>query len=641
MKIGTQYGVEDGVRQSGRRRHGVSFGLLSFVVLGGLLLSACGESTLSHTGYNRAVDPGNDGNNVQVDPDNVPDTPPPADGCCIMIPAGGETELEVDQFGQTPVGVLLFERETGAPVFNELIEFQLLGDGGGEVSISEREVVTDENGTATIRFRAGETLEGYEIRAEHPGANSVEFSLQVEDLPSGNLNITYVNSGASVYELGEIEVFLFPRSHFSCNAFRPLSRMPEPSYMDAVANVRGTSNFESLDVREPWTVVAMGKGAERGQFAAAACQGEIFIQEDETTNIELVLSLLPLNPVGRYDVVSHWDFTQTLEDSGNVGRILLEVFDAFENPGRYLVDQIINLVRAFLGDLVAGAVEFFLDIFNLDDRIEDGINNFIDSIDFLSRVRQAGLDLRDIVTRLEVLSTLTIGKLGNDFEVRGTDDWLGLAFYWRWNCEDDAPEDCGRIELAIDPDSSLGIVLGEWQGRVAAYNQLQINTHTVNLRYGELILYILNEVILPVLTDGNAHSMMDAILYWINCEGLARAITGSDGELCDPLDLVCIEDDDISGVCESVIRSVFGFAEVLLRNLQIDSVLELSGEGTLVELDGDLLVDEIVDGTYDGWVNIQDNRSPFTATWSATRADANRDDGPEMQEMGEDAMMGE
>jgi hypothetical protein len=541
-----------------------------------------------------------------------------------MIPAGGETDVKVDQFGQLPIGVLLFERESGAPVLGEIIEYELLEDEG-DASLTERQATTQDNGQASVRFVAGPTLTTFTVRATHPGANSVEFKVSVEDLPSGALNVSYVNAGASVYDIAPIETYLFPRSHFTCNAFRPLGRMPEPSAADEVSGPSGTSAFEALSVREPWTIISIGRG-EFGQLAAAGCLSDVFLQEDETVNVELVLTLLPLNPVGRYNVTSHWDFTETLEDAGSVGRILLTVFDAFENPGQFLVDQIIELVRQFLGGIIAGAVDFFLEIFGLDEVIEDGINDFIESVDFLSRLRQAGLDLRDVVTRLEVLSVLNIGKLGNDFEVRGTDDWVGLAFYWRWNCPDDAPEDCGRIELAIDPNSSLGIVLGEWTGRVAAYNNLQINTHTINLRYGELILFILNEVILPVLTDGNANSMMDAILYWIDCPGLARSITGSDGEICDPLNLVCVSDDDISGVCDSVIRTVFGFAEVLLRGLEVDSVLELSGEGTLVDLDGDLLVDEIKDGIFDGYVNIQDSRSPFTATWSATRETGNNEE---------------
>jgi hypothetical protein len=64
---------------------------------------------------------------------------------------------------------------------------------------------------------------------------------------------------------------------------------------------------------------------------------------------------------------------------------------------------------------------------------------------------------------------------------------------------------------------------------------------------------------------------------------------------------------------------VFGFAEVLLQDLQVDSVIELSGQAKLVERNGDLLIDELVEGQYDGWVNFNGTRSPFSATWSGVR----------------------
>lgn len=591
------------------------------------LAAGCGDSTLTHSTHQEPDPPG--GGDTGVDQRDNPDGPGnPDTGCCIMIAAGGEREVAVDQLGQVTLGVLLFEKESGDPVQGDLIEWEILEAPEG-VELSERTSTTDEDGLGRVRFHAGEEIRDYVVRATHPGANQVELVVGVGDLPSGSLEVSLIHSGESVYPVAPIEIMVFPDSVYRCDDFRPLNRLPDADYNDEVRNTDRKATFDTLLTREPWTVVAIGRG-EFGQRAAAGCVDDIRVRDEETSRVEVVLLLLPLNPVGRYDSTSHWDFSETLENSGNVGSVLIEIFDAFENPGRYLFDQIINLVRSFLGGFIAGAVEFFLDIFGLDDLIEDGINNFISGNDFLSRIQRAGLDLRDMVTNLEVLSTLTIGKLGNDYQVYGSDDWRGLAVYWRWNCDENSPPDCGRIELALDRDSSLGLVYGEWTGQVAAYNQLQIFTHSVNLRYGQLILYLLNEVLLPALTDGNANSMVDAILYWIDCEGLALSITGNDGEICAPADIVCVDAEDIADVCSSVIRTVFGFAEVLLGNLQVDSVIELSGHGTLVERDGDLLVDEIVEGEYDGWVNIQGNRSPFTATWSATRIERDaEEDGDE------------
>jgi len=577
--------------------------------------SGCADSTLKPAN-GKVADP-TPTNNGTVADDQIPDNPPPPDGCCIMIPAGGETHLDVPAFNQLDVGILLFSRETGAPVPNESIEFELL-DGTGGAALTERNRVTDTNGLARIGFVAGQEFREYVVRAKSPEANSVEFFINVIDQPSGDLHVTYLNAGESVYAIGPIETRVYPGNTYSCNDFRPLSQLPPPTFQDEVRSASGESDFVGLSVDGTWTVVAMGRG-EFGQLAAVGCEGDVYMRENQVTNIEVVLTLLPLNPVGRYRNVSNWDFSQALQETGNVGSIILTVFNAFENPGQFLVDQVIEIVRTFLGGIIAGAVDFFLGVFGLDDEIANAINGFIAGNDFLRRLQQAGLDLRDMVTNLEVISTLTIGKIGADYEVYGTDDWLGLAVYWRWNCDENSPPDCGRTEIAIDPDSSLNLVYGEWTGRVAAYNELQIYPHTVNLHYGRLIVYLLTEFIIPTLTDGAAHSLVDAILYWINCDGMAAGITGSDGEICAPLDIVCVSADQISGVCDSVLRTVFGFGEVLLGNLEVESVLEMSGTAKLIEMDGDQLVDEIVDGHYDGTVNIQGTRSPFSSDFNATR----------------------
>ena len=586
------------------------------------LAVGCGDSELtrtSQTGDTTSTTGDTSGDTAGTTGGTTPsDTsdPIPEDGCCVMVPAGGETTLMVEKFSVLNMGVLLYSRQSGEPVSEETIEYEI--EAGGDAQLSVRSVVTDSSGRGLIQFVAGEELRSYEVTARHPGANSVTFTVEVGDVPKGNLRLTYVNSGESVYTVGPIEAFVFPRSQFVCNNFRPQASLPDTEYMDEVRTAGGSSTFNDLSVAEPWTVVAFGRG-EYGQIAAAGCVGNVYLQENQTLETEVVLTLLALNPVGRYNVISNWDFTETLQDAGTVGQIILQIRDAAENPGRYLYDQLINVIQQFLGGLISGAVEFFLDVFGLDDQIEDGINSFIDSIDFISRIRQALIDLTDVVTNLEVISTLTVGKLGSDYEITGTDDWYGLAVYWRWNCGPNDPPECGRIELALDPDSDIGLVFGEWRGQVSAYNQLRIYPHSVNLRYGRLIVYILNEVIIPTLTNDNAHSMTEAILYWVNCNGLAESITGSDREICAPLDIVCIEADDIADVCDSTIRFLFGFAETLLNDLEVGSVLEMSGEGKLVERDGDLLVDEIIEGTYTGTVNLDDTRSPFSATWSATR----------------------
>ncbi len=597
---------------------------ISAALLLALGLAACGDSTLQQRGVGQEqIDPdpvGNNDSNNSVDNNNSPDIPPPPEGCCILIPAGGETRLSVPTFNPVELGVLMFSRETGAPVSNEVISFEVLDPTGG-VALTERQRATDAQGLSKVGFVAGSELREYVVRASTPQANSVEFFVTVEDAPTGDLHITYLNAGESVYEVSPIETKVFQGTVYVCDDFRPLSQLPDSAFQSEVRTASGESTFENLSVEGTWTVVALGKG-EFGQLVAVGCEDDVRIREDEITDVEVVLTLLPLNPVGRYRNVSNWDFTQALESTGNVGSTILQIFNAFENPGQFIYDQVINLVNSFVGSIIGGLVDAFLSVTGLDDVIADAINGFVEGNEFLSRIQRAGLDLRDMVTRLEVISTLTVGKIGSDYQIFGTDDWLGLAVYWRWNCEPNDPPECGRYEISIDPNSSLNLVYGEWNGRVAAYNELQIYPHTVNLHYGRLIVYLLNEFILPALTDGQAHSLVDAILYWVGCDDLAYGITGSDGEICAVG--VCIEADDIESVCNSAVRTVFGLGERLLENLEVESVLEMSGSARLVEMDGDQRVDEIVEGHYDGTINIQGTRSPFTATFNATRLEAER-----------------
>ncbi|MEZ4460430.1 MAG: hypothetical protein R3E66_12040 [bacterium] len=185
-----------------------------------------------------------------------------------------------------------------------------------------------------------------------------------------------------------------------------------------------------------------------------------------------------------------------------------------------------------------------------------------------------------------------------------------------------APADCGAIPLIADPNGEigdLGVLSSEWTGRVVAYNQLQIDTHTVSLRYGRLILYILNEVILPAVTDDNAHSLTEAFAYWVGCGDLATSITGSDGEVCALG--ACIRDDQIEGFCTTAVSTLFGFADLLVQNLEFDIGLRLGGEGKLIEEDSDGFADKIEEGEFSGFLQNSEGgqSSPFTADFSAIR----------------------
>jgi len=593
-------------------------------------LGGCGDPTLSHTAAgdetpgdnpadrpaynptrpNNPGDPGDPGN-PNVDPSDI---------CCVLVP-GGPLEISVGFDGSVDLSVYLFSTSTGEPVPDETVEFEISGDGAAR--LNARSAFTDLGGLARIGFDAGDSASNYTVTASHPGALSqVAFTVTVLDLPVGNIAVSVSHPAAGLYDVSPINVRLFPRADMRCDFLEPGEY---PAEYFAQADLTSTSEeavFENLLAEQAFTVIATGFGAI-GEIAAQGCMDDVFVREGETRNVEIVLTLLPLNPQGEYDVESFWDFTEALLETGAVGQIIVDILDLFENPGEQIVDYMIDAIGYFIGGWVTDVVEIFLSITRLDRLIEDAINDLINSSSALRQFFSLGCDLRRIVTRLQILSILSIGKLGSDFEVFGIDTWIGLGVcdftpdpdFVVGEC-DEAP-DCGRIQITIE-DGSLGLLRGDWTGRVLSYNNLSIDRHPVDFNYGRLILFVLETFLFPAITGDPAPvTLEDVFSDIVNCDGFASFITGSDGEICV---IGCIEHSDIEGFCEGAISLVFGtLFESFVGALSFDSVMEMRGSATLVNDDTDLEVELLEDGEYTGTISIGSDGSPFNADFYGSR----------------------
>lgn len=550
------------------------------------------------------------------------DTSPRVSDDYFMVPAV-DPHVTVNVTEQSPLQVFLYSKRTGEAVAGQTVSYEIIQASDG-VTLSALSAPTGEDGSASVDIRTGAAQSTVIVRADHPSSNAVDFTVDIVPLTVGSLQITPVNTAPSIMDLSNVDVRLYRESEFSCDEFRPLFGQPDPVTMQSSPAAGTPVTFDALGTREQFVVTGIARGPQ-GQVAAGGCMEGVSSIADQTRDVELLLQLIPLNPVGTYDVVSHWDFEDAIADSGTVGSIIVRVLALFENPGLAIYNEIINLVDALVGGIISGALDTFLDLTNLDQTFQNLINDFIADNEALTRIFQAGADVRDVIANLEVHSELTIGKLSSNYEFRGTDNWVGITLYWRWNCDANSAPDCGAIPLVMDSNGEigqLGVLSSEWTGRIVAYDKLQIDTHTVSLRYGRLIIYVLEEIILPELTDGNANTLSDAFAYWIGCDRLAASITGSDGEV-GALGAT-ITDDQIESFCTSAVSTIFGFADLLVRALEFDLGLHLGGEGKLIELTSDGFVDRIEEGEFTGYMQSSDSSapsSPFTATWEATKRD--------------------
>ena len=597
-------------------------------LLGALILAvsltACGDARLSTSG--EAVDFDDDRRPSERGPDSpdggrtdtnddFPDdevfVPDEEDLRCVLIPSvGGDVFVGVESAVQ--IGAYQYSIETGLPMAEERLRFVIVEEESVAGRLSSENVRSNADGLAAVRLSAGATSGNIKVRVFSPCANSIDIDVEVLELPTGNLRVGFNYPFRDLYDVAPIDVRLYIADEIRCSEITR-GEVPPGEILGAEArDTSATHTFESLPVDQEFTVLATGRG-EHGERAAHGCADSVFVRDGRTNDLTVDLFLIPLDPVGDYDVLSHWDFREAIAESGEVGRMIVDILDIFEDPGRGLLDFLMDLIEDFVGGIISFAIDFFLDITGLDDVIADAINGIIESSPFLSDIVTIGRDLRAIIAELEVIEELNIGKLGSDYEVFGVDRWTGLALYWRLGCEEEDGPDCGRIPIELDT-VDLGLLRGDWTGRVVGYDRLDIDRHPIDFEYGRLILYVLEYLVLPAITgDDPPVTLSDLMSSIINCDGLGDWIAGGDGDCRCALG-ACICDDDIEGFCEDFISLVFGpFFRGFVEGLSFDAVLDIRGSGTLVNVDENLQVDAITGGDYIGNMYIGDSPTPFIA----------------------------
>ncbi|TVR03573.1 MAG: hypothetical protein EA398_04495 [Deltaproteobacteria bacterium] len=597
--------------------------LIGLLILSVLLAVGCGKASMSFEGDAFAPGEADDDRGFQPGtPDRPEQTAPPQPGqppgedaaghTCVLIPGvAGERQLALGQSMDLPV--YAFSLATGDELPGVEVIYDVDRADSVAAQLSSRRAVTGNDGRASVRLSAGMQPGQVRVRATAQCSRALDLTVQVLELPTGGLEVRFRYPQRSLYDVRPIEVAVYTEAEYRCNdRVNPAARLHVAE--DEGRTVNSVVVFDSLPVEETYTIVATGRG-QWGEAAATGCLGQVRLVEDEVIPVEIDLFLNPLDPGGDYDVASKWDFTNALEQSGPVGSLLVEIIRITENPGQGLYDFIINRIRDWVGGLVGGLIDTFLQITGLANVIQDAINNVIYGNETLTRILTALQDIVQVVNNLEVTSYMQIGKMYGDYEVFGIDQWQGISLYWRWDCPQGSPPGCGRIPLRFD-QVDLGILEGQWTGRVVGYNQLNIDRHPVDFRYGRLILYMLESVLFPTLLDQPGPIRIDdAIAQLVGCARLADWITGS-GDCIRFLgqDVLCR--DTVENICTGFINIAFGgILRGFIQGLQFDSVMDIRGHCDLLNETPNLSVDVLDNGEYIGQIFIGNSSAAFDATF--------------------------
>ncbi len=501
---------------------------------------------------------------------------------------------------------------SGVPVFWEITANNGV-NGPGKGALSSQNTFTDPTGETGNVFSANKSPStGYTIRVSCDGAESVEFTIQVTDLPVGGIKIkmTYDNQVA----IGDLTVRLVA-SPFACASFK--ANKPPDQFLGSKSSfLSDTPEFDNLGADKKYGVYVLAKNPA-GHLAAAGCADGILVADKQVTEVTVTLTTLALQASGVYDMVNHFDFTGAIP--GQLGQILDTAVQIFYDPGAFIIEQIKNLVKQLLPSIIVDTV------FSLfQDQLAKVVTDWLlsSSPPWLQKFFQMGQEVLQVVKNLEMIGELKIFKVSNDFFVKGEMDFTGVNLYWKafYGCDKNSPPDCGKWALDMsnatsDPNFPMNLVAGTFTGSVSQQVNLSIDSGTIKLNYGKLILYVLTNLILKSITGESTFS--GAMAKLINCDGIANGIGNS------ILGKLGLSVSTVKGICDSAVNLLVLPLEQMLGGLALDSNLSLNGTAVLEDDDDDLKVDQIVDGVWTGNISSATPGKPFKGDWSAVRQPGN------------------
>ncbi|MFN3203025.1 MAG: hypothetical protein ACE366_31820 [Bradymonadia bacterium] len=568
------------------------------------------------------VDPEADGGLPPVDGADAGFVPDPDYPHILVI--AGEPERSVNIESRIELGVLLLDNQ-GEPVPEAFIYFDIDDpDQATQTRITARRVTTDETGYGKIELLAGPLIEDVEIVARGEASREVRFTVHVLELPTGGLEV--VPDYAGPINLGSMEVYLV-ESPAWCDS--PVYLFP-PEDILLSATTQGPMQpaiFDSVLSGTRLAVVVRARTEEGRILAGGGCVNDVEVPPLDMRTVRVPIFLLPLESAGTYTVQNRFDFTNAVP--GTLGRVidgLVQFFGAGEQEreiASVIFDVVEQLAREAAGTLGGIAVELVRAW--VEDDLNRIINTYIDydAPQWIRDFFQIGRDLLQVVADLEVISRVRLSKVRTDGTFEGSESWIGLAFRWTLPCGENNPDpDCGRHEFTMEQVASglegVDLVFGQFNGRVHSYDRMIINSHTLDLQYGRLILFVLNNLILPEVADG-ADNITDALLNLADCPAFANRMTNGR----DTLELGGIEiasRDSIEGWCTTVMSVAGDGARAILGRLRTDTRITLSGDVLLIEQNNDLRVDALVDGVWRGNIRTgADDGPPFEGRFEGLR----------------------
>lgn len=532
--------------------------------------------------------------------------PPPADEERVLALLG-----EAEQFALlgTQLEVqFIYSRVRGGgapePVEGARVEFTLYDENGveagavGNSRLRSGGAQTDADGLVTAQVQIGDLETFFELEADAPGAEPVRYRVTVGREGFGALNVRVVYEPATsrytFRDLPMAEVFLFDDQNCGQVAQQPTQIFG--AYIsvprDPFDSVDNQVSIRDLEDGETFTVAGVAYNT-LDNTVAFGCVDGVQIVGGRTTGVDLPLLDLPLEFKGRFRVVHRFDLTEMLRSSDN--DTLNTVADVLD---------ILRIIGSDDGERGRAIVELLCGVTGIDqnlcDIIEPIAGRLVDQVidNFLvQQVPEVFAVLRGISDVLTILTDMTIiGEI--EFLDSFPDDegmlydnesrWQKFRFRWRNGCPPGT--DCiqeftiGELHNEGGDANRPRPIFARFDADLVG-NDLIIPAHTYTVRYATILLGLAETWVIPAILGQPGPIGIDEVLAEI---------------------LPCEDIDDVIGQGNCQIILVEGIAEVIYEQLGrlefAADAFTIEGKVTPVDDDGDLVIDRLLDGEWQGLI---------------------------------------
>jgi hypothetical protein len=564
---------------------------------------------------------------------------------------------EVQLLIETPADMsLLFEEranviarvvfaDNGNPVGQRPVSFALDGDTSGG-SLAIQTAVTGADGRVSNVFTAGALRADLQIvvsTTQRDGSTLTEYAdVIVDGVYRGGLRVGFDYS--DVVPLPELQASLH-EGVIDCENVN-YGSLPPVQAEALTGDVNSTVFFEALEENKIFSVTVEAKGPA-GNTVAYGCAVADPIAGRSVITMTVPLKLEMVDLEGSYDFSTTMHLNETLP--GVAGTVVDEVGNFFHDPAelmlRYLglaLEQYVGLDPTYwdLGLMLAASTagynagDFDSNEHMVAQFIYDNLLNRLPT--WVDDGMSIGGDVTDLVNNLRVGGQMDILNASAEGELNGQWGWDDFLFTWRYGQECDFTNTCcGRTtysgaEVGLEPVAAdftgLATPRATQSGDSDISFDLAIDEHRLGLQYGTIILFTLNEFVLPELTGQDNLACATESLFGCEdggefvCGGTNVGTCGCDrvgawlsGALSSFVDL-----DPAMGTlaCDMAVQGAAGFIEGQMQELAwygtSDGYLSMSVDGTITDSDLDLKADSLV-GTSTGTLNLGSVQTAYTS----------------------------